>query len=174
VLGDVVLAYETIAAEAADQGKTFEHHLAHLLVHGTLHLCRYDHDKPADAEKMENLERKILKELNIKDPYAELPAKQDAPPAPETPAEPVPAAEHPAARRAPVVKPAAKKTARKKPAKHAAAKPVRKPAAVRKLTKARPAKARPKAKAKPKAKVIAKVKAKAKPKASARRSKSRR
>ncbi|MSP20832.1 MAG: rRNA maturation RNase YbeY [Alphaproteobacteria bacterium] len=71
VLGDVVLAYETVEREADEQGKKFEHHLTHLLVHGVLHLCGFDHDREADAQKMEDLERAILRELHIHDPYAE-------------------------------------------------------------------------------------------------------
>ena len=68
-LGDIVLAYETIAREAGAEGKPFAHHLAHLVVHGFLHLIGYDHDKDADAETMEQTERKILRRLNIPDPY---------------------------------------------------------------------------------------------------------
>jgi len=68
-LGDIVLAYETIAREATAEGKPFAHHLAHLVVHGYLHLIGYDHDKEADAEAMEQTERKILRHLNIPDPY---------------------------------------------------------------------------------------------------------
>lgn len=68
-LGDIVLAYETIAREAGAEGKPFAHHLAHLTVHGFLHLVGYDHDKDADAEAMEQTERKILRRLNIPDPY---------------------------------------------------------------------------------------------------------
>jgi len=69
LLGDIVLAYETIAREARDQGKPFAHHLAHLAVHGFLHLEGYDHRQNKDAEIMERLERKILRELAIPDPY---------------------------------------------------------------------------------------------------------
>jgi probable rRNA maturation factor len=68
-LGDIVLAYETIAREATAGGKPFAHHLAHLAVHGFLHLIGYDHDKDANAETMEQTERKILRHLNIPDPY---------------------------------------------------------------------------------------------------------
>jgi probable rRNA maturation factor len=68
-LGDIVLAYETIAREASTEGKPFAHHLAHLVVHGFLHLIGYDHDKDADAEAMEQTERKILRRLAIPDPY---------------------------------------------------------------------------------------------------------
>jgi len=68
-LGDIVLAHQTIAREARAEGKPFAHHLAHLVVHGFLHLIGYDHDKDADAESMEQTERKILRRLNIPDPY---------------------------------------------------------------------------------------------------------
>jgi probable rRNA maturation factor len=68
-LGDVVLAFETIAREARAEGKPFAHHLAHLAVHGFLHLIGYDHDRDADAQTMEQTERKILRRLDIPDPY---------------------------------------------------------------------------------------------------------
>ncbi|WP_173934635.1 rRNA maturation RNase YbeY [Chelativorans sp. Marseille-P2723] len=69
-LGDIVLAYETVASEAEADQKPFDHHLTHLLVHGFLHLLGYDHETPEDAEEMENLEREILESLAIGDPYA--------------------------------------------------------------------------------------------------------
>jgi probable rRNA maturation factor len=69
VIGDIVLAYETIAQEAHDEGKPFAHHLAHLTVHGFLHLLGYDHQRDSDAEAMEAAERKILRRLAIPDPY---------------------------------------------------------------------------------------------------------
>jgi probable rRNA maturation factor len=68
-LGDIVLAYETVAREAKAERKPFAHHVAHLAVHGFLHLVGYDHDKDADAETMEQTERKILRGLHIPDPY---------------------------------------------------------------------------------------------------------
>ena len=68
-LGDIVLAYETIAREATAEGKLFAHHLAHLVVHGFLHLIGYDHETDSGAEAMEQTERKILRCLNIPDPY---------------------------------------------------------------------------------------------------------
>jgi probable rRNA maturation factor len=71
-LGDVVLAYETIAREAAEQGKTLADHLAHLVVHGVLHLVGYDHEAAADAERMEALERTVLSGIGIADPYREI------------------------------------------------------------------------------------------------------
>lgn len=69
-LGDIALAAETIVEEAEFQGKRFEHHAAHLVVHGFLHLLGYDHMQPADAEKMEARERAILAAIGIEDPYA--------------------------------------------------------------------------------------------------------
>ena len=68
-LGDIVLAYETIAREARAERKPFAHHVAHLAVHGFLHLLGYDHERDADAERMELLERKILRRLAIPNPY---------------------------------------------------------------------------------------------------------
>jgi len=69
-LGDIALAAETIVEEANFQGKRFEHHAAHLAVHGFLHLMGYDHDEPGEAERMEARERAILATLGIDDPYA--------------------------------------------------------------------------------------------------------
>jgi probable rRNA maturation factor len=68
-LGDIVIAYETTAREATAEGKTFEHHLVHLAVHGYLHLLGYDHESDRDAKKMERLEVAILARLNVPDPY---------------------------------------------------------------------------------------------------------
>jgi probable rRNA maturation factor len=68
-IGDIVLAYETVAAEARKEGKPFAHHLAHLAVHGFLHLLGYDHERARDAATMERLEREILRRLAISDPY---------------------------------------------------------------------------------------------------------
>jgi probable rRNA maturation factor len=67
--GDIVIAYETVTREAADEGKDPLHHLVHLTVHGLLHLAGHDHDEDADAEAMEGLERRILLSLDIPDPY---------------------------------------------------------------------------------------------------------
>ncbi len=69
-LGDIALAAETIVEQANFQGKRFEHHAAHLVVHGFLHLIGYDHENPADAEAMEARERTILASIGIEDPYA--------------------------------------------------------------------------------------------------------
>jgi probable rRNA maturation factor len=69
-IGDVVLARQTVWREAKSQGKTPAHHVAHLVVHGTLHLLGYDHEtSEADAERMETLERRLLARLGIADPY---------------------------------------------------------------------------------------------------------
>ncbi len=68
-LGDIALGYETVAREAAAQGKPFAAHAAHLLVHGFLHLLGYDHEDDGDAEEMEARERAILETLGIADPY---------------------------------------------------------------------------------------------------------
>jgi probable rRNA maturation factor len=69
-IGDIVIAYQTVAREAVAEGKPFSHHLAHLAIHGFLHLLGYDHENDHDAQKMERLERKILKRMAIPDPYA--------------------------------------------------------------------------------------------------------
>jgi probable rRNA maturation factor len=70
-LGDVVLALETVHAEAAAEGKPFADHVSHLLVHGCLHLLGYDHESAEDAARMEGLERAVLEQLGIPDPYAD-------------------------------------------------------------------------------------------------------
>ena len=69
LLGDIVVAYETVAREAAAEGKPFMHHLAHLAVHGFLHLVGYDHEANEDADAMEGLEIAILGRLDVPDPY---------------------------------------------------------------------------------------------------------
>jgi probable rRNA maturation factor len=70
LLGDVVIAYETAAREADTEGLPLAHHLAHLAVHGYLHLLGYDHETESEAETMERLEREILARLDVPDPYA--------------------------------------------------------------------------------------------------------
>jgi probable rRNA maturation factor len=70
MLGDIAIAYETTRREADDEQKPFDHHLSHLAVHGFLHLVGYDHENDMQAEAMEALERTILAELGIPDPYA--------------------------------------------------------------------------------------------------------
>lgn len=68
-LGDIALAYETIAAEAAKQGKALKHHISHLAVHGTLHLLGFDHEADDEAEAMEASEIAILARMGIANPY---------------------------------------------------------------------------------------------------------
>ena len=70
-LGDIVIAFETTAREAISEGKPLRHHLAHLAVHGFLHLLGYDHENDRDARKMERFETEILATLDVPDPYAE-------------------------------------------------------------------------------------------------------
>ena len=70
ILGDVVLAAETVAREAAERGIPPVHHLQHLVIHGLLHLLGFEHDTDAEAETMERLETEILATLAIADPYA--------------------------------------------------------------------------------------------------------
>lgn len=70
MLGDIVVARETLERESAELGKSFEDHLTHLLVHGFLHLFGYDHLNDADAQIMEGLETRILASLGLSDPYA--------------------------------------------------------------------------------------------------------
>lgn len=77
LLGDVVLACETCAAEAAAQGKTLAAHLGHLVVHGVLHLLGHDHEDAAEASAMEAAERAILDGLGIADPYADSPTDDE-------------------------------------------------------------------------------------------------
>ncbi len=69
LLGDVVLARETVAREAAEQSKPVADHVAHLLIHGILHLCGWDHESADEAEAMEALEVDLLARLGIPDPY---------------------------------------------------------------------------------------------------------
>jgi len=70
LLGDIAVAFETLAGEADAEKKPFLHHLAHLTVHGYLHLLGYDHQTDSEAEAMEALEREILADMRIPDPYA--------------------------------------------------------------------------------------------------------
>jgi rRNA maturation RNase YbeY len=68
-LGDIVIAYETLVRECDDEDRKFLHHLAHLTVHGFLHLAGYDHETDVQAEEMEGLESKIMTRLSMPDPY---------------------------------------------------------------------------------------------------------
>jgi probable rRNA maturation factor len=69
MLGDIVLASETVRREADLESKPLEHHLTHLIVHGLLHLLGHDHEEESEAEEMERLERLVLARLAIADPY---------------------------------------------------------------------------------------------------------
>jgi probable rRNA maturation factor len=80
-LGDVAVAYGVVRREAREAGKRFADHLTHLAVHGVLHLLGHDHMKPKEAARMEGLEREILAEFGISDPYAPIPAKSRRKPA---------------------------------------------------------------------------------------------
>ena len=69
LLGDIVLAYETVAREAQDEGKSLDDHFRHLVVHGFLHLLGFDHETDAEAQTMEAMETRILGRLGVADPY---------------------------------------------------------------------------------------------------------
>ncbi|PWG17983.1 rRNA maturation RNase YbeY [Salibaculum griseiflavum] len=69
-LGDIAIAYETCQREAVAQGKSFDAHVTHLIVHATLHLLGYDHERDGDATLMEALEVEILGKLGLPDPYS--------------------------------------------------------------------------------------------------------
>jgi len=72
MLGDIALAHETCAREAAEKGASLQDHAAHLILHGLLHLAGHDHEiSDEDAEKMERLEVKALALLGIADPYSQ-------------------------------------------------------------------------------------------------------
>jgi probable rRNA maturation factor len=70
LLGDIVVAFETAELEAAQEGTTLPDHVAHLVVHGFLHLLGFDHQSAFEADRMEALETRILAKLGIADPYA--------------------------------------------------------------------------------------------------------
>lgn len=70
LLGDVIIAFETLTREAAEEQLTPADHLAHLTIHGLLHLLGYDHETEAEALRMEALETSILAGLGIRDPHA--------------------------------------------------------------------------------------------------------
>jgi probable rRNA maturation factor len=75
ILGDIVIAYETLKRESADEDRDFLHHLTHLTVHGYLHLVGYDHQSDAEATRMEALESKIMTRMQLPDPWRDI--KQD-------------------------------------------------------------------------------------------------
>jgi probable rRNA maturation factor len=78
LFGDIVMAYETLKRECDDEDRIFLHHLAHLTVHGFLHLIGYDHQVEAQAEEMEGLESKIMTRLQMPDPHLARDLKRDA------------------------------------------------------------------------------------------------
>lgn len=69
MLGDIIFAHKIVEDEALNQGKLFNNHFAHLLIHGILHLLGYDHQSEKEAMIMENIETEILSTLSIKSPY---------------------------------------------------------------------------------------------------------
>jgi probable rRNA maturation factor len=71
LLGDILIAFETVAREAQEEGKSLADHYCHLVVHGMLHLLGFDHIDPIGAETMEGVERRALALLGVADPYAE-------------------------------------------------------------------------------------------------------
>ena len=71
LVGDIILARETLEREAGEMGVSFTDHFTHLVVHGFLHLLGYDHIEDDEAEQMEGLETQILSTLGIADPYAD-------------------------------------------------------------------------------------------------------
>ena len=71
ILGDIIMARETLEREAAEMGVSFEDHFTHLMVHGFLHILGYDHIEDDQALVMESLETQILASLGVADPYAE-------------------------------------------------------------------------------------------------------
>lgn len=71
VLGDIVIAFETVAREAQAEGKDLADHFSHLVIHGLLHLLGEDHETEAEAQRMEGLEVAALARLGIADPYAD-------------------------------------------------------------------------------------------------------
>ena len=70
-LGDILICPEIIFQEAEEQNKKLEHHFAHMVIHGTLHLLGYDHETPEEAVIMESLEKKLLDHWNIPNPYGD-------------------------------------------------------------------------------------------------------
>ncbi|MEO0939213.1 MAG: rRNA maturation RNase YbeY [Pseudomonadota bacterium] len=68
-LGDIAIAYQTCAREAAQHGKPLDHHVTHLIVHGLLHLLGHDHEIGSEATIMEQIEREVLGKMGIPDPY---------------------------------------------------------------------------------------------------------
>lgn len=71
LLGDIAIAWGTVVREAEAENKRVEDHVAHLVIHGTLHLLGEDHEENAEAEAMEALERRAMARLGLPDPYAD-------------------------------------------------------------------------------------------------------
>jgi probable rRNA maturation factor len=71
LIGDIVMSFDTVTAEATRDGKSLEHHVVHLAIHATLHLIGHAHEDEAEAEAMEAVEVKLLAGLGIPDPYAQ-------------------------------------------------------------------------------------------------------
>lgn len=67
--GDIILAFETVLREAQKAGRPVSHHLAHLVVHGSLHLAGYDHHHAGEAREMEMLESRLLSRLGVPNPW---------------------------------------------------------------------------------------------------------
>jgi probable rRNA maturation factor len=70
-IGDLVVCAPVIAREAREQGKPIASHWAHMIVHGTLHLLGFDHERAADAKRMEGRERALLARIGIANPYGD-------------------------------------------------------------------------------------------------------
>ena len=68
-LGDIIISYDTLLKEVKVRKIDFQHHLSHILIHGILHLKGYTHNKEEDTRIMQNEEKRLLKNLNIKNPY---------------------------------------------------------------------------------------------------------
>ena len=71
MIGDIVISKEKILSEAKDQKKTFNDHLAHIVIHGFLHLLNFTHDSKEDSTIMENKEVELLKMIDISNPYGD-------------------------------------------------------------------------------------------------------
>ena len=69
LLGDIVICHQVVIAEAESQGKSAYQHYAHMVTHGILHLCGYDHQEPGEADEMESLEIDILSSIDLPNPY---------------------------------------------------------------------------------------------------------
>lgn len=79
LLGDIVMSFDTVQAESRRDGKTLAHHVAHLAIHAALHLVGHDHERDAEAERMEATEIALLARLGVPDPYGVREAEGAAP-----------------------------------------------------------------------------------------------